>query len=81
MPPTVRVVAAFWTVTVRLAFIATVPVPRYRSLLAPWLPRKVKLPFQFCGGFHVEVVIAAPLELSRLPPASVSPVFAAAALL
>ncbi len=77
-PPTVRVLAL--TVTVRLAFIVTAPVPRFKL----FVPAKVKLPFQFCA-LLVNKVTLAPLVLSRLPPlmtkvAAVAPMGPAVAL-
>ena len=56
-PPTVRVVAAFVTVTCRVAPIkTTLPVPKLRSLLAPLLPMKVQLPPQVIPGLVVKVI-------------------------
>ena len=60
-PPTVRLPPL--TVTVRVAFMATAPVPRFRS----FVPVKAKLPFQFCALF-VERVTLEPLVLSSVPP-------------
>ena len=74
-PPTVRLPP--FTVTVRLALIVTAPVPRFRSLV----PVKVKLPFQCCALLLLRVM-APPLVLSIVPPATVKvPVPGAAALL
>ena len=64
-PPTVRVLAL--TPTVRLAFIVTAPVPRFRLLV----PTKVKSPFQFWTLLLV-VLARFATELSSAPPLIVS---------
>ncbi len=64
-PPTVKVLLL--TVKVRLAFIATAPVPRFRLLLVPFEPAKVKSPFQYWALLDV-LTIAPPLVLSSVPP-------------
>ena len=65
MFPTVKVPEL--TVTVREAFIVTLPVPIFRSRV----PAKVKSPFQFWVLLLVRVMAAA-LVLSRVPPAMVT---------
>ena len=64
LPPMVKLPAL--TVTVREAFIVTLPVPMFRSLV----PVKVKSPFQFCVLLAVRVRFA-PLVLSSVPPVMV----------
>ena len=64
-PPTVRLPPL--TVTVRVAFMATLPVPRFRSPA----PVKAKSPFQLCA-LLVESVMADPLVLLSVPPLIVS---------
>ena len=74
-PPTVRLLLP--TVTVRVAFMATVPVP----ILRAFVPRNETSAFQFWALLLLSV-IAPPLVLSRVPPLSVSvPVPMAVALL
>lgn len=67
MPPTVSVEAL--TVTIRLAFMATAPVPRSRV----FVPLNVKSPFQFCALLLVVVRAAV---TSIVPPLMVK-IFAA----
>ena len=64
MPPTVSVL--LFTVTIRLLFIVTAPVLRFKALR----PAKVKSPFQLCGLALVRVM-AAPEVLSSAPPVMV----------
>ena len=74
-PPTVRLLLP--TVTMRLAFMATAPVP----ILRAFAPRKETSAFQFCALLLVSVM-APPLVLSNAPPAIVKfPVPMAVALL
>ena len=77
-PPTVRVLAAVELVMVRLLFIVTAPVPRFRLLE----PVKVKFPSQTCGLFAVRVIALGALLLIVVPSLMVKvPVPSAVALL
>ena len=62
-PPTVRVLAAVELVMVRLLFIVTAPVPRFRLLV----PVKVKFPSQTCALFAVRVSATPALLLNVVP--------------
>ena len=63
IPPTVRVLANVELVMVRLLFIVTAPVPRFRLLV----PVKVKSPSQTCALFAVRVSAAPVLLLNVVP--------------
>ena len=62
-PPTFRVLAAVELVMVRLLFIVTAPVPRFRLLA----PVKVKSPSQTCALFAVRVSSTPALLLMVVP--------------
>ena len=62
LPSTMKL--PLFTVTVREAFMVTLPVPIFRL---PFVPRKVKSPFQLCVLLLVRV-LELPLVLSIVPP-------------
>ena len=61
MPPTVKLLPSMFRL--RVAFIVTAPVPRFRSPV----PAKAQSPFQF-WVLLLDSVLALPLVLSIVPP-------------